>query len=171
MWIFLNEFNCLFETDCGQEVPCVLEILGFESLDHFANALYVFWILENFIKGNSFDLEVREITKISRGKDWFFLNVIVQNEKSVLLHESAQFRIISRPNNTPNFLSFVLKMLSDILFSTRKTLSCFSVFRLHIIERENTVDINDRESGAITVHMKLLRSASKLKLGIKLNVW
>jgi hypothetical protein len=77
VWVLFNEFNCFLETDSGQEVSCVLEVLCFKGLDHFTDALYVLWVLENFIKSDSLDLKVREVTKIPRGKDWFFLNEIV----------------------------------------------------------------------------------------------
>jgi hypothetical protein len=43
--------------------------------------------------------------------------------------------------------------------------------RLHVVESQYSVDINDRESSRVTVHLKLLRSASKLKLVLKLDVW
>lgn len=77
VWVLFNEFNCFLETDSGQEVSGVLEVLCFKGLDHFTDALYVLWVLEDFIESDGLDLEVREVAKISRGEDWFFLNEIV----------------------------------------------------------------------------------------------
>ena len=59
-------------------------------------------------------------------------------------------------------------MLSLGLLSTSNISS--SASRLKIVETEDTIDVNDRELGRVTVQAELLRTASKHDLMLKLNV-
>ena len=55
--------------------------------------------------------------------------------------------------------------------STHSWLGCVLSVSLHIIKSKNTIDVNDWESGWVTIHVKLLWSTSQLQLILKLNIW
>jgi hypothetical protein len=59
-------------------------------------------------------------------------------------------------------------MLSLSLLGTSNISSSASGFE--IVETEDTIDINDRELGGVTVQAQLLRAASKHDLVLELNV-
>ena len=41
----------------------------------------------------------------------------------------------------------------------------------HIVERQDTIDVDDGVLGTVTIQMKLLRSTSEIHPAFKLDIW
>ena len=118
MRVLFDELDSFSETYLGEEVSGVLEGFGFVVGDHFVDVFYVLWVLEDLVEHDGFDLQVGEVAQVSRSEDRLLLDIVVQDEQSVLLHQSAQFWVIGRPNDGPHLLSLVGQVLSAALFAS-----------------------------------------------------
>jgi hypothetical protein len=85
-------------------VSSVSQALAFVLDNHLIHGLDVFRRLQDFVKEDSLNLKVGKVTKVSRGEDRFFGLKVSHDMKSVLLHDSAEVRLVGGPDDAPNFL-------------------------------------------------------------------
>ena len=98
MWILLNEINCFFQRVLRQEVPGIFQSLCFVVSDVLLDIFDVLWVLQDFIKHDSFHLEVRKVTEVPRSQDWLLSYIVLAYEKSILLHDGAELWVVRRPD-------------------------------------------------------------------------
>lgn len=137
--ILFYELDGFLETYSGKQVACVSQALLVVHNKHFLNVLDLLGVLQHVIQEHALNLQISEVANVTGRKNRFFWFKVSEDKQTILLHKSTQCWIVRRPLDGPHFLAFNGQVRALTVGTT--------VGIVQVVEREDAVDVYDRELG------------------------